>query len=74
MNSAAIGLKDDATGTIAVPENATESKDIYTGYTNTRSGVIPTGIGMSVLPALFIGLIAICGIIVLVIRGRRRES
>lgn len=44
---------DDATsGTIA-------SADIYTGYTNTRDGVIPTGVLMTVAP--FAGIIGVGG-------------
>lgn len=59
--------KVGGTGTI-------QSDDVNIALTNTRSGVIPTGIDMSFLPILFVGLIAICGVTVLVIRARRKEA
>ncbi|MBQ5562916.1 MAG: hypothetical protein IIT39_05985, partial [Clostridia bacterium] len=58
---------DPVSGTVA-------STDIYTGYTNDRSGTIPTGIILSVAAPVIIGLAVLGGIIFLVIRNKKREN
>ncbi|MDO4864799.1 MAG: FctA domain-containing protein [Ruminococcus sp.] len=60
-------LNDDLSGTF-------DAEDLYTGFTNTRSGLIPTGILVSVAGPAVIGIIALLGIAVLLIRGRRRKA
>ncbi len=47
--------------------------DVYTGYTNTRNGVIPTGIIMSATPGIMMMTGAISSILLLVSR-KRKES
>lgn len=48
--------------------------DVFTGYTNDRTGVIPTGVLISIAPAAIIGLLVIGGIIFLVAKNKRREA
>ncbi len=57
-------LKDGNTGTI-------EDKDIYTGFTNTRDGIIPTGILLSATPWIILGIVAVAGIIFFAIRSKK---
>ncbi len=52
----------------------TMTSDIYTGYTNTREGVIPTGILLSIAAPAVIGVIVLSGIVILLIRGRKRKA
>ena len=59
---------DDATsGTVA-------NDDIYTGFTNTRNGIIPTGILMKVGPIAIVGLAVVGGIVFLMIRSNKRKA
>lgn len=58
---------DPVSGTVA-------SDDIYTGYTNDRSGTIPTGVILSVAAPVVIGLAVLGGIVFLVIRNKKREN
>ncbi|MBQ5311092.1 MAG: hypothetical protein ILP19_03500, partial [Oscillospiraceae bacterium] len=51
----------------------TLSADTDVGFTNTKIGVIPTGILLSFTPLFVIGGIAVAGIIFLMIRRRRAE-
>ena len=64
---AAKTYNDDVSGTIG-------ANDIYTGFTNTKIGLLPTGILLSVAGPAVIGIIALLGIAVLFIRGRRRRA
>lgn len=45
----------------------------YTGFTNSRDGVIPTGILVRVAPIAVIGVIAVAGIVLLVVRNTKRK-
>ncbi len=47
--------------------------DTTVTYTNTRKGVVPTGVMMSVLPGAIILLIGACGILLFVMKRRRAE-
>lgn len=58
---------DSTTGTI-------ENTDIHTGYTNNRTGAIPTGVILSVAAPVVIGLAVLGGIIFLVIRNKKRDA
>ncbi len=49
------------------------TKDIYTGYTNTRNGTVPTGIVLSVVPAVIIFALALAALIVIAVRRKRAE-
>ena len=51
-----------------------ESADIYTGFTNTREGVIPTGVILSVAAPVVIGLAVLGGIVFLFIRNKKRDA
>ncbi len=60
-------LEDEVNGTVA-------DADIYTGFTNNREGVIPTGVILSVAAPVVIGLAVLGGIIFLVIRNKKRDA
>ena len=60
-------LEDGVNGTVA-------SNDIYTGFTNTREGFIPTGVILSVAAPVVIGLAVLGGIVFLVIRNKKRDA
>ena len=48
--------------------------DTEVTFTNNRTGVIPTGILISIAPAAIIGLIVIAGIVFLAVKNKRRET
>ena len=50
------------------------SADIYTGFTNTRNGVIPTGVLMAIGPVVVIGIIVVGGIVFLAVRNTKRKA
>lgn len=52
-----------ANGTIA-------SADVYTGYTNTREGTVPTGVNMSIIPGMLIVFAAIGALLLI---GRKKQ-
>ncbi len=60
-------LNDNVSGTF-------NEVDIHTGFTNKREGLLPTGIILSVAGPAVVGIIALLGIAVLLIRGRRRRA
>ena len=57
---------DDATSGTGI------QADIHTGYTNTRDGIIPTGILLSATPWILIGVVVIAGLAFFAIRSRRK--
>ena len=57
-------LTDATSGTI-------ETADIHTGFTNTRDGIIPTGILLSATPWIILGIVAVAGIIFFAIRSKK---
>lgn len=61
-----IALNGAASGTIG-------SADVNTGYTNDRSGVIPTGLALPVVPVLIIGILVLGGIAALVVKAGKKE-
>ena len=58
---------DHTSGTIA-------AADIHTGFTNNRSGAIPTGIILSVAAPVAIGVAVLGGIVFLVIKNKKRDA
>jgi hypothetical protein len=64
---AAITYNSPVSGTI-------DTQDVYTGFTNTKTGLLPTGILVSVAGPAVVGVIALLGIAVLLIRGKRRKA
>jgi len=52
------------------PSGSIASDDIYTGYTNTRSGIVPTGVALTILPGVIIVMIAVAGIILI---GKKKQ-
>ncbi|MBQ7991130.1 MAG: QVPTGV class sortase B protein-sorting domain-containing protein [Oscillospiraceae bacterium] len=60
-------LLDDVSGSI-------EGADIHTGYTNSRTGFVPTGVILSVAAPAAIGVVVIGGIIYLAVRRRKEED
>ena len=60
-------LSDPANGAI-------ESADIHTGFTNDRSGTIPTGILMSIAKPAILGIVILACIAFLIIRSRKHAA
>ncbi len=50
------------------------TQDTTVTFTNDRSGVLPTGILVSIAPAAIIGIAVIGGIVFLVVKNKRREA
>ena len=71
-NAPVVAIKTDTTsadtaGTIA-------STDLTTGYLNTRDGVIPTGVLMTVAPFAAVTLLGGVGVVTLVMKKKKRED
>lgn len=60
-------LTDAVSGTIA-------DEDVYTGFTNTRDGIIPTGIITKVGPAVIGAVVLVAAIIILFVKSKRDED
>ena len=54
--------------------SGTMDSDKYTGFTNDRSGTVPTGILLSIAAPAIIGILALGGIIFLLVHGKKRKS
>lgn len=65
-----IGSKtfDDATS------DTMSDEDVYTGFTNTRQGVIPTGILISAAPVIIVGVVVVAGIAFFAVRSAKRKA
>lgn len=61
------GYTDATNGTVA-------SEDIYTGYLNTRNGVIPTGVIMTVAPFAAVTLLGGAGAVTMVMKKKKSEE
>ena len=53
-------------------EGSIGTVDIKTGFTNTKAGVIPTGVILSVAPWVIAGIVVIGGIVFFAIRSRKK--
>ena len=74
----AIALSDgtttyDIAEKMVVASEETKLTDIEYAFQNEKSGVLPTGIIMSVAPAVAVGLLVLAAIFGLVIGGKRKE-
>jgi len=59
-------LSDNPSGTL--------NSDVHTGFTNSKEGVIPTGVLMSVAPVVIVGLIVVGGIVFFAVRGAKKKA
>lgn len=50
------------------------SKDLTTGYLNTRDGVIPTGVIMAVAPFAVVTLLGGAGVVTMVMKKNKKEE
>ena len=57
-----------------ITEGYIEDADIHTGFTNSRSGAIPTGVILSVAAPATIGIVVVAGIIYLVAKRRKDDD
>ena len=60
------------TGTATIGTIAGSDKAAMTSFTNTRDGIIPTGILLSATPWIILGLIVVAGIVFFAIRSRKK--
>ena len=74
-NTAAAKVVEIKAGTESAPVNGTiASKDLTTGYLNTRDGVIPTGIVMAVAPFAAVTLLGGAGAATIVMKKKSRKE
>ena len=59
-------------GTFAIPTGGTEVASVYTGFTNSKTGVIPTGVVLSAVPWVIAGVVILAGIVFFAIRSKRK--
>ena len=71
QNSGNDALADAITDTLK--DTANGGKDIHTGFTNDKQGIIPTGILMKVGPIIAVGVIVIAGAAFFMVRSMRRK-
>ena len=57
-----------------VKSDAPVSADIHTGFTNDKTGTIPTGVLMTVGPVVAAGLVVVCGIAAMVVVSAKRKA
>ena len=60
-------LIDNVSGTIS-------NADIYTGYTNAKDGILPTGILVKATPVIVIGVLAIAGVVFFAVRNAKNKD
>lgn len=60
------------TGTFTEDSTSKEINSFYTGFTNTRNGVIPTGVILSVAPWVIAGIVILAGVVFFAIKSRKR--
>ncbi|MBR2523532.1 MAG: hypothetical protein IKE53_03740 [Clostridiales bacterium] len=53
---------------------AISTADVKTGFTNTRDGIIPTGILMSVAPVAIVGVVVLAGVVFFAVRSAKRKA
>lgn len=74
-NTAAAPVVDVKADTISAEVNGTiASKDLTTGYLNTRDGVIPTGVIMAVAPFAVVTLLGGAGVVTMVMKKNKKEE
>lgn len=74
-NTAAAPVIDVKADTISAEVNGTiASKDLTTGYLNTRDGVIPTGVIMAVAPFAVVTILGGAGVVTMVMKKNKKED
>lgn len=74
-NTAAAPVVDVKADTISAEVNGTiASKDLTTGYLNTRDGVIPTGVIMAVAPFAVVTILGGAGVVTMVMKKNKKED
>lgn len=74
-NTAASSVVTIKTGTDSAEVNGTiASKDLTTGYLNTRDGVIPTGVIMTVAPFAAVTLLGAAGMVTIKMRKKEDDA
>ena len=74
-NTAAAPVVDVKADTDSAEVNGTiASKDLTTGYLNTRDGVIPTGVIMAVAPFAVVTLLGGAGVVTMMMKKNKKEE
>lgn len=60
-------LNNEVSGTIS-------NDNIYTGYTNAKDGILPTGILVKATPVIVIGVLAIAGVVFFAVRNAKNKD
>lgn len=70
----AVDHEDRAETPVVAPSGTIASEDILTGYVNTRDGVIPTGVIMTVAPFAAVTLLGGVGAVTMVMKKRKSSE
>lgn len=70
----AVDREDRAITPVVAPSGTVASEDIVTGYLNTRDGVIPTGVIMTVAPFAAVTLLGGVGAVTMVMKKRKSSE
>lgn len=68
------GEREAVTTKLAAPSGTVASEDFVTGYVNTRDGVIPTGVIMTVAPFAAVTLLGGVGAVTMVMKKRKSSE
>lgn len=66
-----------ATGNDALSDAASGTNirtDIHTGFTNTKTGTVPTGVLLRIWPAIVVGVVVVAGIAFIAVRSVKRKA
>ncbi len=72
LDDGTLNASGEIEGTFVIPTGETEVASQYTGFTNDRSGVIPTGVILSVAPWAIAGVVILAGVVFFAIRSRKK--
>lgn len=65
--ASSLNFSDSTSGDIA-------TADVKTGFTNTRDGIIPTGVLLTMTPVIIVAVIVVAGIAFFAVRGAKRKA
>lgn len=67
-------FKDKTSDAVEADQTSGNLEPIYTGFTNTRDGEVPTGITEKIVPVIVIGAVVVAGIVFFAVRSTKRKS
>lgn len=58
----------------AATSGTISNSDVYTGYTNSKNGIVPTGILISAAPIIIVSVVVVAGIAFFAVRSAKRKA